>query len=62
MKYKDIAGAWDEDGNPIPDGVINIHDMTAIGDSRIPKINYGFGLQLSYKGLTPAASSAARAG
>ena len=51
VKYKDIAGAWDEDGNPIPDGVINIHDMTAIGDSRIPKINYGFGLQLSYKGF-----------
>lgn len=33
------------------DGVIDIHDQVAIGYSRIPKLNYGFGLQLMYKGF-----------
>ena len=33
------------------DGVVDYHDEVAIGYSSIPEINYGFGLQLNWKGL-----------
>lgn len=33
------------------DGKIDSHDEVAIGYSRVPEINYGFGLQVSWKGL-----------
>lgn len=41
VKYKDYN----------EDGVIDIHDQVAIGYSRVPKINCGFGLQLLWKGF-----------
>lgn len=33
------------------DGVVDFHDEVAIGYSTIPEINYGFGLQMNWKGL-----------
>ena len=33
------------------DGVVDAHDEVAIGYSRVPEINYGFGLQINWKGL-----------
>src|SRR5690606_8087033 len=50
VRYKDIAGAFDANGNPIPDGVINDADKTIIG-STIPRYTYGLNLDLGYKGL-----------
>lgn len=41
VKYKDINN----------DGVIDVHDQTAIGFSTIPEINYGFGAQITWKGF-----------
>ncbi|MCQ2159218.1 MAG: SusC/RagA family TonB-linked outer membrane protein, partial [Bacteroidales bacterium] len=41
VKYKDIN----------EDGVIDVHDQTAIGFSTIPEINYGFGAQITWKGF-----------
>ena len=41
VKYLDYNG----------DGVIDAHDEVAIGYSRVPEINYGFGLQINWKGL-----------
>jgi TonB-linked SusC/RagA family outer membrane protein len=49
IRYKDIAGAPDEKGNPTgPDGKIDANDRTFIG-SGIPKINYGLNFNASYK-------------
>ncbi len=42
-KFKDIAGAFDEDGNPIPDGVITTADMTVIGNAS-PDFTGGFNI------------------
>lgn len=41
IKYNDING----------DGLINEEDVVAIGHSNIPKINYGFGGTLQWKGI-----------
>ena len=50
IRYKDIAGAFDANGNPIPDGKINDDDKVIIG-STIPRYTYGFNLDLGFKGL-----------
>ncbi|WP_221932503.1 TonB-dependent receptor [Carboxylicivirga sp. M1479] len=49
-KYKDIAGAFDENGNPIPDGVIDTNDRKVIGNAN--PVHYG-GLTntFSYKNI-----------
>ncbi|MDR1201282.1 MAG: SusC/RagA family TonB-linked outer membrane protein, partial [Tannerellaceae bacterium] len=46
--FKDIAGAFDENGNPAPDGVISDADRTFIGNG-IPDFTYGINLSMSYK-------------
>lgn len=50
IRYKDIAGAFDANGNPIPDGVINDADKVIIG-STIPRYTYGVNLDLAFKGF-----------
>ncbi len=50
IRYKDIAGAFDSNGNPIPDGKINDDDKSIIG-STIPRYTYGFNLDLAFKGV-----------
>ena len=48
MKFRDIAGAFDENGNPIPDGDINNDDRTIIGNAN-PKHYGGFSNDFTYK-------------
>ena len=50
IKYKDIAGDFDENNNPIPDGKITDEDKTIIG-STIPRFNYGMNFDFGWKGL-----------
>lgn len=58
FKFADLAGAVDEDGNPIldengdsmPDGVINDDDRTTIGSPH-PDFSYGFNFNARYKGF-----------
>ncbi|HWV71512.1 MAG TPA: TonB-dependent receptor [Pseudosphingobacterium sp.] len=50
IKYKDLAGAFDEKGNAIPDGIINDDDKTIIG-STIPRYTYGLNLDFGWKGF-----------
>lgn len=50
IRYKDIAGDFDTNGNPIPDGVINDADKVIIG-STIPRYTYGVNLDLAFKGI-----------
>lgn len=50
MRYKDIAGAFDANGNPIGDGKITDADRTIIG-STVPRYTYGFNMDFSYKGF-----------
>ena len=50
MKLKDIAGALDEHGNPIPDGKIDSSDMTVIGNA-LPFLTGGFSLSGYLKGF-----------
>ena len=50
IRYKDIAGAFDLDGNPIGDGKIDDNDKTIIGNT-IPRYTYGFNLDIAYKGI-----------
>lgn len=50
IRYRDIAGDLDENGNAIPDGKITDADKTIIG-STMPRYTYGFNLDLGYKGL-----------
>jgi TonB-linked SusC/RagA family outer membrane protein len=50
IRYKDIAGAFDENNNPIPDGKITDDDKTIIG-STIPRYTYGMNLNLAWKGV-----------
>ena len=51
VKFKDIAGAPDENGNPTgPDGVINGNDRTVIGNP-YPDLTYGLSANFSYKGF-----------
>ena len=49
LVYKDVAGALDEDGNPIPDGLVNEDDRVVIG-SCIPRYTFGVTLNLGWKG------------
>lgn len=49
VKYKDFAGGG-ENGDE-PDGIVDEHDISAIGYSRVPEINYGFGVQFTWKGF-----------
>lgn len=51
VRYKDIAGAFDADGNPIPDGQINGDDETVIGDA-IPDFVFGFTNNFNYKNFS----------
>lgn len=51
IRYKDIAGAFDSAGNPIPDGKITDDDKVVIG-STIPRYTYGANLDLGWKGLS----------
>jgi TonB-dependent starch-binding outer membrane protein SusC len=48
--FADIGGAFDENGNPIPDGMINADDRTFIGNPH-PKAVYGGGFNISYAGF-----------
>jgi len=50
IKYRDIAGAFDENGNAIPDGKINDDDKTIIG-STVPRYTYGMNLDFGWKGF-----------
>ena len=51
VRFKDIAGAPDENGNPTgPDGVIDENDRTMIGNPT-PKVTMGFTSNISYKGF-----------
>lgn len=52
IKYKDINGR-DENGKLTgkPDGIINDDDRAVIGKSEIPKLIFGFNLNLAYKGF-----------
>lgn len=50
LYYEDIAGAFDDNGNPIPDGKVNDDDRTIIGTT-IPRYTYGVTLHLGWKGI-----------
>jgi TonB-linked SusC/RagA family outer membrane protein len=50
-KWKDIAGATDDDGNPIPDGEISTADLTTIGNAS-PKFVFGWNNSMSYKNFS----------
>jgi TonB-linked SusC/RagA family outer membrane protein len=50
IRYKDIAGTFDEKGNPIPDGKITEEDKAIIG-STIPRYTYGINLNLGWRGF-----------
>ena len=50
IRYKDIAGDFDENGNAIPDGKISDADKVIVG-STMPRYTYGFNLDLGYKGV-----------
>lgn len=50
IKYKDIAGGFDEKGNPIPDGQITEADKTIIGNT-IPRYTYGINLNMGWRGI-----------
>jgi TonB-linked SusC/RagA family outer membrane protein len=50
IKYKDIAGAFDENNNPIADGKITDEDKNIIG-STVPRYTYGMNLNLAWKGI-----------
>lgn len=49
-KYMDIAGAFDENGNPIPDGVIDTNDRQVIGNAN-PLHFGGLTNTFSYKNI-----------
>jgi TonB-linked outer membrane protein, SusC/RagA family len=51
IKFEDIAGAFDADGNPIPDGKINDADMTFLG-SPDPLFTLNFGNTFSWKNFS----------
>lgn len=51
IKIRDIAGDFDEDGNPIPDGMINNDDRTIQGQ-RDPKFLWSLTNTISYKNFT----------
>ncbi|HUX57356.1 MAG TPA: TonB-dependent receptor [Bacteroidales bacterium] len=51
IRFKDIAGTPDDEGNPTgPDGIINEYDRTYLG-SPIPDFLLGFNCSLKYKNI-----------
>lgn len=51
VKFKDVAGAPDENGNPTgPDGVIDANDRTIIGNP-YPDLTYGLSANFQFKGF-----------
>lgn len=50
-KYEDVAGAFDENGNPIPDGYITTADDKQFVGSPNPKFTGGLSNSFSWKGL-----------
>lgn len=50
--YKDVRGANYSDG---PDGKIDDNDMMLLSDNNTPRINYGLGLNASWKGISVSA-------
>ena len=48
FKFRDIGGAEDDNGNQIPDGVINDDDRTIIGNPH-PDFTYGLNISVGYK-------------
>ncbi len=50
IRYRDIAGAFDEQGNPMADGKITDDDKVIIGNT-IPRYNYGVNLHLGWRGF-----------
>ncbi|MBD8489158.1 TonB-dependent receptor [Echinicola sp. CAU 1574] len=50
IRYRDIAGDFDENNNPIPDGKINDDDKVMIGNT-IPRYTYAMNLNLGWKGI-----------
>jgi len=51
IKYEDIRGANFSEG---PDGKIDDNDMTYLSDNAIPRINFGFGFRVAWKGISLA--------
>lgn len=49
--YEDIAGDFDENGNPIPDGKIDDQDRQIIG-STVPRYTFGFTLNFGWNGIS----------
>ena len=47
--YKDIGGARDANGNPMPDGKIDDRDIVPIKNSSVPNITYGFNIGGQYR-------------
>lgn len=47
--FKDIRGANYSEG---PDGKIDSNDLTYLSDNATPKVNFGFGFNLEWKGIT----------
>lgn len=48
LLYKDIRGANYSEG---PDGIIDSNDITFLSDNGAPRLNYGFGFNIEWKGL-----------
>ncbi|VBB47469.1 Outer membrane protein [uncultured Paludibacter sp.] len=61
VAYADIAGAFDADGKPIPDGEITSEDRTYLG-SGLPKVNYGLNVRAEWKGFDVSISTYGAAG
>jgi TonB-linked SusC/RagA family outer membrane protein len=52
IKYADLAGNPDSDGNvSAPDGIINVNDYTVIGNPAFPQMIFGMNLGVNYKGF-----------
>jgi TonB-linked SusC/RagA family outer membrane protein len=52
IKYADIAGNPDSDGNmTAPDGIINVNDYTVIGEPLFPQMIFGMNLGAKWKGF-----------
>lgn len=54
LYYADIAGAFDENGKPVPDGKVDDNDKHVIGGT-IPHYTYGVTLNFGWKGINLSA-------
>ncbi|WP_346863667.1 TonB-dependent receptor [uncultured Draconibacterium sp.] len=61
VAYADIAGAFDENGNPIPDGEITNADQTYLGNG-LAKVHYGMNVRAEWKGFDLSVSTHGAAG